>query len=146
VGEHLVELRHEGRVAEGRRLGVHLSGFAQHVDEQVAHDGGGDVVEHDRRDDDVAVAIGLQIAGNGRESRSEHGCADDRGNGQRIARQEAEMQRDQRRAEAGDIALPLCADVEQAGMETDRDRKPGEDEARRVEQRIADPFEIPERA
>ena len=132
MGEHFVELRHERRVAERLRLGVHLPGLAHHVDEQVAHDGGGDVVEHDRRDDDVAVAIGLQIAGNGRESRAEHGRADDRRDGERVARQEAEMQRDKRRAEAGDIGLPLDADVEQAGVEADRDRKPGEDEARRV--------------
>src|SRR5258708_35778349 len=31
-------------------------------------------------------------------------------------------------------------------METDCDRKAGEDEARRVEQRVADPFEIADRA
>ena len=123
MGEHLVELRHERRVAERRRLGVHLPGLAQHVDEQVAHDRGGDVVEHDRRDDDVAVAIGLQIAGNGREGRAEQGRADDRRDGQRVAGQEAEMQRDERRAEARDIGLALGADVEQAGVEADRDRQ-----------------------
>src|SRR3984957_16682326 len=146
MGEHFVELRHKGRAAEGRRLGVHLPRLAQNVDEQVAHDCGGNVVEHDRRDDDVAVAIGLQVAGNGREGGAEQGCADDRRDGQRVARQEAEMQRDQRRAEPSDIGLPLRADVEQAGMEADRNRKSGEDEARRVEQRVADPLEIAERA
>ena len=123
VGEQLVELRHERGVAERLRLGVHLPGLAQHVDEQIAHDRGGDVVEHDRRDDDVAVAIGLQIAGNRGEGGAEHGRADDRGDGERVARQEAEMQRDQRRAEARDIGLALGADVEQAGVEADRDRQ-----------------------
>src|SRR3984957_2899518 len=39
MGEHFVELRHERRIAEGRRLGVHLPGLAQNVHEQVAHDG-----------------------------------------------------------------------------------------------------------
>ncbi len=34
------------------------------------------------------------------------------------------MKRDKRRAEAPDIGLPLGADVEQAGMETDRNGKP----------------------
>src|ERR1700722_16532016 len=146
MGEHFVELRHEGRAAEGRRLGVHLSRLAQNVDEQVAHDGGGDVVEHDRRDDDVAVAIGLQIAGNGRESRAEQCRADDCRDGERVAGQEPEMKRDKRRAEAPDIGLPLGADVEQTGMETDRDPEPGEDEARRVEQGVADSFKVAERA
>ena len=56
------------------------------------------------------------------------------------------MKRDKRRAEAPDIGLALSADVEQTGMETDRDREPGKDEARRVEQRVADSFEIAERA
>ena len=56
------------------------------------------------------------------------------------------MQRDQRRAEASDIALPLDANVEQPGVKANGDRKAGEDEAGRVEQRVADPFEIAERA
>ena len=56
------------------------------------------------------------------------------------------MQRDQRRAEARDIGLPLDADVEQAGVEADRHRKAGEDEAGRVIKREADALEIAERA
>ncbi len=56
------------------------------------------------------------------------------------------MERDKRGAEAADIGLALRADVEQTGMETDCDREPGEDEACRVEERVADPFEIAERA
>src|SRR6185437_2545996 len=59
---------------------------------------------------------------------------------------ETEVQRDQRRAETSDIGLSLRADVEQSGMEADGDRKTGEDEARRVEEGIADPFEIAERS
>ena len=34
------------------------------------------------------------------------------------------MQRDQRRAEASDIGLPLGADVEQPGMKANGDRNP----------------------
>ena len=56
------------------------------------------------------------------------------------------MKSDKRRAEASDIGLALGADVEQARMETDRDGKPGEDEARRVEKRVTNSFEIAERA
>ncbi len=56
------------------------------------------------------------------------------------------MKRDKRRAEPPDIGLALSADVEQTGVETDRDREPGEDKARRVEERVADSFEIAERA
>ena len=146
MGENFVELRHERRIAEGRRLGVHLPGLAQNVDEQVAHDGGGDVVEHDRRYDDVAVAISLQITGNGCEGRAEYSRADNCRDGEGVAGQEAEMKRHKRRAEAPDIGLPLSADVEQPGMKADRDRQPGEDEARRVEQRVANSFKVAERA
>ena len=146
VGEELVELRHKGGIAERLRLGVHLPGLAHHFDKQVTHDRRGDVVEHDRRDDDVAVAIGLQIARYRGESRAEHGRADDGRNGERVTRQDAEVQRHQRRAETGDIGLPLRADVEQAGVEADRHRKPGEDETGRKKQRESDALEITERA
>ena len=51
-----------------------------------------------------------------------------------------------RDAEAGDIGLAVAADVEQAGMEGDRDRKAGEDEVGGVEEREADALGIAERA
>ena len=41
-------------------------------------------------------------------------------------------------AEAADIGLALAADVEQAGMEGDRDGEAGEDEVGRVVERVAD--------
>ena len=47
-------------------------------------------------------------------------------------------QDDKRAAKAGDIGLPLAADVEQAGMEGHRDGKAGEDEIGRVVERVAD--------
>ncbi len=56
------------------------------------------------------------------------------------------MERRERRAEPGDIGLALDADIEQAGVEADRDGEAGEDEARRVIERKADAFEIAERA
>ena len=56
------------------------------------------------------------------------------------------MQRRQRRAEAGDICLPLDADVEKPRVEADRHRKAGEDEARRVVKREANALEVAERA
>ena len=56
------------------------------------------------------------------------------------------MERGKGGAEASDIGLPLNSDVEQAGLEAERHREAGEDEARRVIEGEADPFEIPERA
>ena len=49
-----------------------------------------------------------------------------------------ERQGDQRDAEAADIGLALAADVEQAGMEGDRDGEAGEDEVGGVVEREAD--------
>src|SRR5208337_3414922 len=125
---------------------VHLPGDAQHVDQQVAHYGGRDVVEHDRRDDDVAVAVGLQIARDRGEGGAEQGGGDDRGHHQRISRQEAEIEGRKRGAEAGDIGLSLDPDVEEPCMEADGDREPGEDEAGRVIEGEADALEVAERA
>jgi hypothetical protein len=44
------------------------------------------------------------------------------------------------------VGLALAADVEQAAVEGDRDREPGEDEAGGVEQRVADRLSVAERA
>jgi hypothetical protein len=81
----LVDLRHAAGFAKSGGLRVHLAGHAQDVDQQIAHDGGGDVVEHDRRDDDVAVAVGLQIAGNGGEGGAEQRGGEDCGEHERVA-------------------------------------------------------------
>ena len=64
----------------------------------------------------------------------------------RIQRQPAEIEADQRDAEAAEIGLALAADVEQAAVERDGDREPGEDEARGVEQRVADRLLVAEGA
>ena len=146
LGEDLVKLREPGHSRGTGGLRIHLAGDAQDVDQQVAHDGGGDVVEHDRRDDDVAVAVGLQVAGNGGECGAEQGGAEDRGEDESVAWQEAEMEGDERGAEARDVGLPFDADIEEAGVKADRDREPGENETRRVIEREADAFEIAERA
>ncbi len=64
-----------------------------------------------------------------------------------IARQDrVEGQQHEADAEPTDIGLPLPTDVEQPGMERDRDRKPGEHEIGRVIERVADGFRISERA
>src|SRR5271163_668827 len=144
--QEVVELGNLPVDREGRRLGIHLAGLAQNIDQEIAHQGRGDVIEHDRRDDDVAVALGLKVAGNEGERRAEQGGADDRDDDQRIAGQEAEMERRQRRAQARDIGLALDADVEQPGVEADRDRKAGEDETGGVIERESDAFEIAEGA
>ncbi len=94
----------------------------------------------------MAVAVGLQIARDRRERGTEQGRGEDRGDRQRVARQEAEVKRGERGPEAGDVGLALDPDVEQAGVEAERDREAGEDEARRVIEREADALEIAERA
>ncbi len=44
------------------------------------------------------------------------------------------------------LAWPFRADVEEAGMEGDREGEAGEDEVGRVEQRVAEPLAIAEGA
>ena len=141
-----MELRHDGVGGELRGLGVHLPGNAQHVDEQIAHQRRGDIVEHDRRDDDVGVALGLEIAGNGGERGAEQGAREDRDDDERRTGQEGQIKRGERRAEARDIGLPLDADIEEPSVKTDRDRKAGENKACRIIEREADAFEVAERA
>ena len=94
----------------------------------------------------MAVALGLEIAGNGGEGRAEQRGGEDRDDDEAVAGQEAEIERGERRAQAGDIGLALDADVEEARVKADRDREAGEDEAGGVIEREADAFEIAERA
>ena len=123
---------------EGARFRVHRARLAQHVHEQIDDEHAREPVEHDRRDDDVAAALGLQIAGNGGPGGAEGGRAEDPERDQQETRQEAEVEHDEGGAEAAEGRLTFAADVEQPGMIGDRDRKPGEDEIRRVEQREAE--------
>jgi hypothetical protein len=140
--ERLHEPGHGGDVRarpEGPRLGRHGARRLEHVDQHVDHDGCGDEVEHDRRDDDVAAASRLQPGGDQRPGRSDRRRGDDGdGVGQPPGQDMVEGQRDDGDSEAGDEGLAFPADVEQAAMERDRDREAGEDEVRRIVERVAD--------
>src|SRR5271155_2559363 len=94
----------------------------------------------------MAVALGLEITGDGGEGSAEQRRRGDCDDHEAIAGQEAEIERGQSGAEPRDIGLALDADVEEAGMETDRDREASEDEAGGVIEREAEPLEIPDRA
>ena len=58
----------------------------------------------------------------------------------------SKRERDERHAEAAEIGLPLAADVEQPGVEGDRDGEAGQDEVGGVEEREADALAVAERA
>ena len=57
-----------------------------------------------------------------------------------------QIEADQPDAEPAEIGLALAADVEQPGMEGDRDREAGEDEVGGVVERVADRLDIAEGA
>ena len=87
----------------------------------------------------MAAAPGLQPAGQERPGGAEQRRAERSPSGtSEQAGQGAEVEADERRAEAADSRLPLAADVEQPGMEGDRDREAGEDEVGGVEEREAE--------
>ena len=62
----------------------------------------------------------------------EDGGKDDQRGGQ-----EVEIEADERDAETGDIGLSLGADIEEPGMDRDREGKAGEHEVGSVEKRVA---------
>ena len=122
-----------GKCAVSRR---HRARRLQHVDQQIDHQRRGDEVEHDRGDDDVAAALGLQLGRDEGPGRAEERrrrrwragsasgqCGQGRGPGRRARRRGRRL------------GLALAADVEQAGVEGDRDGEAGEDEVGGVVER-----------
>ncbi len=90
---------------------------------------------------------GLQPGRDERPERADHRRADDREREDQPPGQDVvEGERDDADAEAGDIGLALAADVEEAAVEGDGDRKAGEDEVGRVVEREADALAAAERA
>ena len=132
---------------ESARARLHGADRFEHRDQQIDHQAGGDEVEHDRGDDDVAAALRLQIRRDQRPERAEkEGEADRQRQVQPPGQHCAKRQGDDGDAETTEIGLPLAADVEQPAMESDGDGEPGEDEVRRVIEREADALAIAERA
>ncbi|MNZ99675.1 hypothetical protein D3C78_1190110 [compost metagenome] len=124
---------------EGARFRGHLAWHDQHIHQQIDHQGRGDEVEHDGGDDDVAAAFCLQPGRNEGPGRAEK-CSTDDGEGHRHipGHITVERKRHQCGTQPANIGLTFGADIEQAGMESDRNGEAGEDEARRVKQREAD--------
>ncbi len=144
--ERLLHLRQPGVFSEGGGFRSLLPGPDQDVDQQVGHQRRGEEIEHDRGDHDVAAAPRLQPARDERPEAAEQRRRQDRERQDQRERQPAEVEADQRDAEAADVGLPLAADVEQAAVEGDRDRETREDEAGRVKQGVADRLAVAERA
>ena len=140
VGQ-LRQMRHFGEAGGGR---VHAAHRPQPVDQHVVQQGGSDEVEHDRGDDDVAAAPGLEPCRDqrpeGAESRRAKHCG---GQCKRPVRP-GHGQKDKRDAKATHRRLTLAADVEQPGVIGDRDREAGEDEVGGVVEGIAPAIGRPE--
>ena len=93
----------------------------------------------------MAAAIGLQPARHRRPDTAEQGSPDHRQRQQRIPGQQPVQCQDHKPdPEPADIGLSFAADIEQPGMEGDRDGKAGEDEIGRVIERVADGLVIAE--
>src|SRR4051794_14386493 len=144
------ERRAQGGHPDGRRVAGALrdlrAGDDQDVDQQVGHDRGGDEVQHDRRDDDVAAAPGLEPARDEAPDGAERGRGQDGERQRHGCREVAGGERHEREAETPDIGLPLAADVEQAGVIGHGDGEAGVDEVGRVVERVADRLAVAERA
>jgi hypothetical protein len=130
--------RHDRARPELPRLRRLLAGLDEDVDQQVGHQRRGDEVEHDRRDHDVAAAARLEprgdeCPGGAEDARRRDGQREHDPRGQRPKARPTRPD-----AEAADVGLPLAADVEQAGVVGDGHGEAGEDEVRRVEERVAD--------
>ena len=119
----------------GRR--IHRPFRFQDLDQQVDHEGGRDVVEHDRRDDDVTAAPGLQPCGDEGPCGPEQGSADQRRRKCQGPVRPGNRQADQRDAQAPEGGLAFAPDVEEPRVKGDRRAESREDEIRRVEQRVA---------
>jgi hypothetical protein len=113
---------------------------------EVAHEGDGDEIQHDRVDDFVGSEPGLQHARDGApDGAGQHG------------REETQRQQHPRRTrpqrdpdpgghERRHVELPFRADIEQAAAERHQHGEAGEDQRRRVKECVADAIGPGERA
>jgi hypothetical protein len=100
----------------------------------------GQPIEHDRGDDDVAAALGLEVPRDRRPDRTECSSSKDPEWDEKKTGQKIEVQDHESGAEAAERRLPLTADVEEACMIGNRHRQAREDEVRGIEQGEADPL------
>ena len=126
-----------GRGREACAFRRHRPFHAEDIDEQIDQKRRGDVVEHDRRDHDMATALGLQIGRySGPKGREKHGKAH-RGGKREGPMRPIHSQQDHRDAQAAKGRLPLTPDIEQPRVKGHCDGQPREDEIRGVIKRIA---------
>ena len=144
--EDIREERQFGTRSESTCRRIHRPFRFQDLDQQVHHEGRRDVVEHDRRDDDVTATLGLQPCGDEGPGGPEQGTANQRCRECQGPVRPGNRQADQRHAQAPEGGLSFAADVEEPGVERDRRAEPREDEIRRVEQRVAPAIARAERA
>ena len=147
--QNLVQRGQVGDVREAGR-GTFLCAFQlQGFDQQIAHQRGGDEVEHDCGDHHVAAAFGLQIGWDQCPASAKQAPGDHRENqsdgpmGHQDGRDEQTSQAD---AQAANHRLTLSANVEHRGLERDGHGKPGEDEVGGVIKRVAPAICRPKRA
>ena len=97
-----------------------------------------DVVQHDRHDDLVGAGAGLEDAGDEAPEPAADDRADQRERAACSTIGRCELEADQAGADRAEDRLALRADVEQAAAERGRDGEAGEDQRRRVGQRLGD--------
>jgi len=142
----VVKLRQPRARRELTRLRRLLPRLDQDVDEEMGHERRGDEVEHDRGDDDVAAALGLQPRRHECPDRAGSGGDDNGGRDDQRRRPAACAETEESHSETAEVRLPLGADVEEPGVKRDCDGEPGEHEAGRVVQRVPDRFRASERS
>jgi hypothetical protein len=128
-----------------RDSGAIEPGLAEDIDQHVGHQRGGDEVEHDRGDHDVAAALGLEIARHEGPEGSKCGARHHgKGGCDPPGHEAVERQADQRNAKARDIGLALAANVEQASVKSHRHSKAGKNKVGGVIEREAETFAVAE--
>ena len=139
AANEVVDRRQPNGLIEQPGLRRPLSRPHHRARKQPDHQPGGQEVEHDRRDDDVAAAICLQPPRHHRPCRAEERRATDRRERDEPARQHRfEREAGKRYAEAAQRRLALRPDIEQPGLEGERSGKAGEDEVGGVIERVAE--------
>ena len=126
--------------------GLHRALLLKRPNQQVVQQSGGDKVEHDRCDHDVAAPFGLQIR------RDRGPCSAKQRGGSCCANQRERPMRprnidtDQRNTKSAQDSLTFASDIEHTSVEGDGHGKPGKHKVRGVIQRIAPAIGRPQRA
>src|SRR5215213_3718940 len=138
--EYVVQKGQPGARGESAGFRLHRPRRGQSIYEQVNDQGCRDKIEHDGRNDDMAATFRLQIGGDegpGRAACSSSNCRRDKN---QRPREEIEIEADESYAKPGYIGLTFGANIEEPGVIGDSKSQAGENEVRRVKQRVPQPF------